>query len=39
MITGGAKRDFGGFVIWRNGRTSIYRSPLQMGLPETIQNF
>ena len=26
-----AKRDFGGFVIWRNGRTSVFRSPGQMG--------
>ena len=29
--TAGAKRDFGGFVIWRNGRTSLFRSPEQMG--------
>lgn len=30
-VTAGAKRDFGGFVIWKNGRTSVFRSPDQMG--------
>ncbi len=30
--TASAKRDFGGFVIWRNGRTSVFRSPGQMGV-------
>ncbi len=25
-----AKRDFGGFVIWRNGATSIFRNPSQI---------
>jgi prepilin-type N-terminal cleavage/methylation domain-containing protein len=30
-ITASAKRDFGGFVIWKNGRTSVFRSPDQMG--------
>jgi hypothetical protein len=25
-----AKRDFGGFVIWRNGSTSMFRNPLQI---------
>ena len=29
-ITGAAKRDFGGFAIWRNGRTSVFRSPEQI---------
>lgn len=29
-ITKAAKRDFGGFVIWRNGRTSVFRSPEQI---------
>jgi len=24
------ERDFGGFVVWRNGRTSLYRSPNQI---------
>jgi len=30
-VTASAKRDFGGFVVWRNGRTSVFRSPDQMG--------
>lgn len=30
-LTSDGKRDFGGFVIWRNGRTSLFRSPDQMG--------
>ena len=30
-VTASAKRDFGGFVVWRNGRTSLFRSPDQMG--------
>jgi prepilin-type N-terminal cleavage/methylation domain-containing protein len=30
-VTSAAKRDFGGFVIWRNGRTSVFRSTEQMG--------
>ncbi|MEI8038732.1 MAG: type II secretion system protein [Verrucomicrobiota bacterium] len=30
-VTASTKRDFGGFVIWGNGRTSVYRSPDQMG--------
>ena len=34
--TRGASKDFGGFVIWRNGRTSVYRSPNQIS--EEIQN-
>lgn len=38
-VTSEAKRDFGGFVVWRNGRTSLYRSPSQMGLPSTVRNF
>jgi hypothetical protein len=38
-ISGGAKRDFGGFVVWRNGRTSVFRSPDQMGLPGNITTF
>lgn len=25
-----SSRDFGGFVIWRNGRTSVFRSPEQI---------
>ena len=30
-VTAASKRDFGGFVVWRNGLTSIFRSPEQMG--------
>jgi prepilin-type N-terminal cleavage/methylation domain-containing protein len=38
--TKGAARDFAGFVIWRNGRTSIYRSPEQIpNLPEGANPF
>ena len=36
----GAVRDFAGFVIWRNGRTSTYRSPDQIPtLPGGTANF
>ncbi len=35
-ITSSGKRDFGGFVVWRNGRTSLFRSPGQMG--EAVEN-
>lgn len=30
-VTASGKRDFGGFVVWRNGRTSVFRSPDQIG--------
>ncbi|WP_367872368.1 prepilin-type N-terminal cleavage/methylation domain-containing protein [Luteolibacter sp. Populi] len=33
------KRDFGGFVVWRNGRTSIFRDPEQIGLPTQVTKF
>ncbi|MES2476088.1 MAG: type II secretion system protein [Verrucomicrobiota bacterium] len=29
-VTAAGKRDFGGFVVWRNGRTSSFRSPTQI---------
>jgi len=29
-LTGEGKRDFGGFVIWRNGATSLFRDPSQI---------
>ena len=29
-VVSSAKRDFGGFVIWRNGSTSVFRSPDQI---------
>ena len=38
-VGGGATRDFAGFVVWRSGRTSIFRSPDQMELPATITEF
>lgn len=40
-VSGGAKRDFAGFVIWRNGGTSVFRGPDQISsdLPEPGQNF
>lgn len=31
--TKGAARDFSGFVVWRNGRTSAFRSPEQIQNP------
>lgn len=38
-VIGGAKRDFGGFVVWKNGRTSMFRAPDQMDLPSDITKF
>ncbi len=29
-ITSAGKRDFGGFVVWRNGSTSVFRNPGQI---------
>lgn len=37
--TTAAARDFAGFVIWRNGRTSSYRSPDQMSIPASTTTF
>jgi prepilin-type N-terminal cleavage/methylation domain-containing protein len=31
-VSSSAKRDFGGFVIWRNGGTSVFRSPEQISI-------
>lgn len=39
VVTGNAKRDFGGFVLWRNGRTSLFRHPDQMEIPATVTTF
>jgi prepilin-type N-terminal cleavage/methylation domain-containing protein len=45
VVTSSAKRDFGGFVIWRNGGTSVFRSPEQIAqkasksLPDTGKPF
>lgn len=38
-VTSSAKRDFGGFVVWRNGRTSVFRSPEQMNIPGSVTQF
>lgn len=38
-VVGSAKKDFGGFVIWRNGRTSLFRSPTQIGISDTSKEF
>jgi len=38
-LTANGKRDFGGFVVWRNGRTSLIKSPEQMNIPSTQKNF
>lgn len=40
-VTARAKADFGGFVIWRNGGTSLFRSPKQISdnLPAVGANF
>jgi prepilin-type N-terminal cleavage/methylation domain-containing protein len=40
-VMASARRDFGGFVIWRNGRTSVFRSPDQISksLPDTGKPF
>lgn len=37
--TGDGKRDFGGFVVWRNGRTSMFRGPDQMDIPTDVTTF
>lgn len=45
QVTKSAERDFAGFVIWRNGRTSTYRNTTQIeehtgkDLPDSGQNF
>jgi prepilin-type N-terminal cleavage/methylation domain-containing protein len=39
MVTSAAKKDFGGFAIWRNGRTSVFRSPDQMNIPSEVREF
>lgn len=38
-VTAATKRDFGGFVIWRNGRTSVFRTPSQINIPEGVTQF
>ncbi|MCW1921826.1 prepilin-type N-terminal cleavage/methylation domain-containing protein [Luteolibacter arcticus] len=38
-VTGDAKRDFAGFIVWRNGRTSLFRGPDEIGIPTTLTTF
>ncbi|MGL4399560.1 MAG: pilus assembly FimT family protein [Luteolibacter sp.] len=38
-VTSSAKRDFGGFVVRRNGSTSTFRNPDQMDIPNTVTQF
>lgn len=38
-VTGEGKRDFAGFVVWRNGRTSLFRGPEQIGIPSEVTKF
>ncbi len=38
-VTAAAKRDFGGFAVWRNGRTSVFRSPEQVKIPSEVTEF
>jgi len=37
--TGSAKRDFGGFVVWRNGRTSVFRNADHADIPASVDKF
>jgi prepilin-type N-terminal cleavage/methylation domain-containing protein len=37
--TGKGRRNFGGFVIWRNGSTSLFRDPQQVIGSESPQEF
>ena len=39
QVTSSAKRDFGGFVVWRNGLTSVFRNPGQAKVPDTVKEF
>ncbi len=38
-VTKAAQKDFAGFTIWRNGRTSIFRTLDQMGIPDVPTTF
>lgn len=37
--TGDGKRNFAGFVVWRNGRTSLFRGPEEIGIPSEVTTF
>jgi prepilin-type N-terminal cleavage/methylation domain-containing protein len=38
-VTGQGKRDFAGFIVWRNGRTSLFRGPDEIGIPPEVTTF
>jgi len=38
-VTGGGKRDFGGFLIWRNVSFSAFRGPDHIGIPSSATTF
>ncbi|MEK7952005.1 pilus assembly FimT family protein [Luteolibacter soli] len=38
-VTGAGKRDFAGFIVWRNGRTSLFRGPDEIGIPSDVKTF
>lgn len=40
-VTKNSRRDFGGFVVWRNGSTSVFRTPDQISknLPDVGKEF
>lgn len=41
VVTSAGRRDFGGFVVWRNGGTSLFRNPDQISalLPRPGEEF
>jgi len=39
QTTSEGKLDFGGLVIWRNGSTSVFRSPAQMNISNSVTQF
>lgn len=38
-VSADGKRDFGGFLVWRNGRTSLFRDPAQIKIPNPVTDF
>ncbi len=38
-VTASAKKDFGGFVIFRNGSTAAFKDPEQIPVPNNIKTF
>lgn len=39
QVIASASKDFGGFVIWRNGGTSLFRDPSQIPVPGNLKRF